>query len=155
MKMNTSVVIRTNDDEVVTRGILREVLEGGLEKRVDSVETRLESIDLRLGVVETRLESIDLRLGTLEKRFDSLDEQVYTLTYEVREEYPRYIQSMFDDMREEMNSRFEAMNARFDALEEKIDNFISFFGRYIKSNEDDKMEINRRVDVIEAKVFLN
>ena len=151
--MNTSVAIRTNDDEAVTRGILREVLEGGLEKRVDSVETRLESIDLRLSTVEARLESVDTRLGALEKRFDSLDEQVHTLTYEVREEYPRYIQSMFDDMREEMNSRFEAVNARFDALETKIDNFISFFGRYIKSNEDDKVVITRRVDVLEAEVF--
>ncbi len=159
--MNTSVAMRTNDNEVITRGILREVLENGVEKKIDSVGVKLEDMDKQLVF--------------LYKRFDSLDEQSYTLTYEVRIEYPKYIQSMFEDTKEglreefrfgmselraEMNSRFEAVNARFDAvnarfdaLEEKIDNFISFFGRYIKSNEDDKVVINRRADLLEAEVF--
>ncbi len=174
--MNTSVAMRKNDNEVITRGILREVLEDGVEKKIDSVGVKLEDMDKQLVF--------------LYKRFDSLDEQSYTLTYEVRIEYPKYIQSMFEDTKEglreefrfgmselreglrnefrvemselraEMNSRFEAVNARFDAvnarfdaLEEKIDNFISFFGRYIKSNEDDKVVINRRVDLLEAEVF--
>ncbi len=152
--MNTSVAMRTDDNEVITRGILREVLENGVEKKIDSVGVKLEDMDKRLVF--------------LYKRFDSLDEQSYTLTYEVRIEYPKYIQSMFEDTKEglreefrfgmselraEMNSRFEAVNARFDTLEEKIDNFISFFGRYIRNNEDDKMESNRRIELLEAEVF--
>ena len=105
--MNTSVAIRTNDNEVVTRGILREVLEGGVEKKIDSVGVRLEDMNEKLVFIY--------------KRFDSLDEQVYTLTYELRIEYPKYVQLMFDDMREEMNVRFGAMEARITSLEKRID----------------------------------
>jgi chaperonin cofactor prefoldin len=153
MNTSVSVIEKGSENEVVTRGILCEVLKSGVEKRIDSVGIKLEDMDKKLVFIY--------------KRTDSFDEKLYTLTYEVREEYPRYIQSMFEEMREDINQRFEMVNVRFDAfekrfdalekrfeaLESKIDSFISFFGRYIKSNEDDKMESNRRIGRLEAEVF--
>jgi chromosome segregation ATPase len=44
-----------------------------LETKLDSVDGKLGAIDVRLAKVETRVDSIDTRLGKVETRLESVD----------------------------------------------------------------------------------
>ena len=63
------------DDLQAIAGLITESLKP-IHNRLDSVDSRLDSMDGRLGAVESRLDSMDGRLGAVESRLDSMDSRL-------------------------------------------------------------------------------
>ena len=100
--MNTSMVVveKGSDDEVVTRGILREVLKNGVEKRMDAMDMRFDSID---------------------KKFDGIENKIDSLTHELRVEYPRYIGALLEDNFHRLVAHFEGYDFKSESFERYMD----------------------------------
>lgn len=74
------ILSMNNNNEVVTRGVLEEVLAKAIgdlavmiNKNFESVESRLGKLEFRIGKLESRLGVLEKGLLALEARFDSFE----------------------------------------------------------------------------------
>ena len=73
---------------------------------INPMHQRFDAINQRFDAVDQRFDAVDQRFDAVDQRFDTVDQR-------------------FNDLRAEMNTRFDAqdkyMNARFDAVDERFD----------------------------------
>jgi chromosome segregation ATPase len=84
---------------------LRDV-KGGLETKIDIVETKVDQVDSRLRVVETKVEKIDSRLQLVETKVDRLEVKV-----------------------DKLETKVEKIDARLQSVETKVDLLVPLEGR--------------------------
>ncbi len=75
----------------------------------------------------------------LEKRIVRLEDMFSKFTYELREEYPRYVGALVEDNFNKTLALFEGFNFKRESFE-----------RYMDGNELDKENINNRISRLEA-----
>src|SRR5947209_17340616 len=67
-KENAAAIIEVEENTTIMLGIIR-----SQGRDIKRIHERLETVDTRLGTVDTRLETIDTRLGTVETHLETID----------------------------------------------------------------------------------
>ncbi|SDS32813.1 hypothetical protein SAMN05444162_1237 [Paenibacillaceae bacterium GAS479] len=105
---------------------------------IKGMNTRLESIDERLGLIDGRFDSLESRFETLEGRFDSLESRFET------------VEGRFDSL----ESRFETLEGRFDSLESRFETLEGRFDSLEGRQAEGFRQTNERLDRIEKRLDL-
>ena len=109
--------------------ILRRILArlDSIDSRLDSMGTRLDGVEARLGSVETRLDSMDAKLTALEDKVDRRLQETRPIWEAVLEQL-KEVNARLDRVEKEIISMrrwsrhtFAEMSVEYDNLEERVD----------------------------------